>query len=183
MHTIGFLDLEDEEKASTYFERSYSLYTREPFKVWSEAIPGTPSAGNFITGAGGFLQSVLNGYGGVRLHFDHLKITKSYLPKDSTGLEFKGISYLNNVFRLTIDQNQKNFSVVSFDPSHVIRVTVDGAGYGDLKAGFSVTIPRDREIILRPMSDRCAMKETIVGVKTQDKPVEIIDDEWTLGSN
>jgi hypothetical protein len=48
MHTIGFLDLDDEVEAKKVFERSYSLYTREPFKVWSEVLPGVEGAGNFI---------------------------------------------------------------------------------------------------------------------------------------
>lgn len=183
MHTIGFLDINDEVKADEYFNRSYSLYTREPFNVWSESIPGMPAAGNFITGAGGFLQSVINGYGGVRLHFDHLQITKSFVPQGSNNLELKGISYLKNVFSLMVNDTSKTLSVVNFDPTHVIRVTADGTGRGDLTQGFSVTVPRDSEIFLRPISTKCTLKETLVGSTVINQRLDVIDDEWTLGSN
>ena len=33
MHTVGWLDLGNETRASGLFERSYSRYMREPFKV------------------------------------------------------------------------------------------------------------------------------------------------------
>lgn len=33
MHTIGFLDLGDVNKAAEMFDKSYSNYVREPFKV------------------------------------------------------------------------------------------------------------------------------------------------------
>lgn len=183
MHTIGFLDLDDQVKAAEYFERSYNLYTRAPFNVWSEAIPGNPSAGNFITGAGGFLQSVISGYGGVRLHFDHLQFGKSFLPQGTNSLEFNGITYLNNVFKLRIDQDMKTLTLVKFDPTHVIRVTAGGVGQGDLKENFSFTIQRQDEIILRPTATKCTMKQTIVGEKAVHNRYEITDDEWTLGSN
>ena len=183
MHTIGFLDINDEMKADEYFNRSYSLYTREPFNVWSESIPGMPAAGNFITGAGGFLQSVINGYGGIRLHFEHLQIGKSFVPKGSNNLEFKGITYLSNVFRLLVNETSKTLSVVNFDPTHVIRVTADGVGLGNLKQGFSVTVPRESEISLRPIATQCKLKETKVGDKAVHQTFNVIDDDWTLGSN
>ena len=183
MHTIGFLDINDEMKADEYFNRSYSLYTREPFNVWSESIPGMPAAGNFITGAGGFLQSVINGYGGIRLHFEHLQIGKSFVPKGSNNLEFKGITYLSNVFRLLVNETSKTLSVVNFDPTHVIRVTADGVGLGNLKQGFSVTVPRESEISLRPIATQCTLKETKVGDKAVHQTFNVIDDDWTLGSS
>lgn len=90
MHVIGHLELNELNEASVMFERSYKPYIREPFNVWSEAPPGTNGAGNFITGAGGFLQSIINGYGGVRLHFDRLEITKTLVPPGTTNLTFNG---------------------------------------------------------------------------------------------
>ena len=42
------------------------LYFQQPFKIWTETATGGGTMG-FITGAGGFLQSVINGYGGLRL--------------------------------------------------------------------------------------------------------------------
>lgn len=183
MHTIGFLDLKDEVEAAKYFDRSHSLYVREPFKVWSEAMPGVPAAGNFITGAGGFLQSVMVGYGGIQLHSDRMVLRSSYLPEGTTNLEFKGITYMNNQFRLTVDEFNKTFTVVRFDPTVEIRVTVNGEGQGNLLEGHSITIPKDGEIILRPTATVCPIKKTFMNSEVFNEPVKFVEDEWTLGSN
>jgi trehalose/maltose hydrolase-like predicted phosphorylase len=34
MHTVGWLEVENEQRASELFNRSYSRYIREPFKVY-----------------------------------------------------------------------------------------------------------------------------------------------------
>ena len=188
IHTIGFLDLEDQETAARYFERSYSLYTRAPFNAWSEAIPGQPAAGNFITGAGGFLQSIINGYAGVRLNFDNLVITKSYLPSNSSKLTLNGIVYLGNVFRLDVIAGFKTLTLIT-NGEEDVQVLVDGieqqklASYKDIP----LLIPANAEITLKPLkkfgeSKGCEMKETVTGKKISDEPVEFVDDEWILGS-
>lgn len=183
MHTIGFLDLKDEVEASKYFDRSHSLYVREPFKVWSESMPGVPSAGNFITGAGGFLQSVMMGYGGIQLHSDRMALRSSYLPVGTKNLEFKGITYMNNRFTLTIDEFNKTFTVTHFDPTVEIRVTVSGVGGGNLKERHSITVPRTDEIILRPTATECPIMKTFMNREVFNEPVKFLEDEWTLGSN
>ena len=64
MFAIGHWDVGDVDEAQSLFNRSYAN-VQEPYGVWTE----TPSGGttNFITGAGGFLQGVINGLAGVRL--------------------------------------------------------------------------------------------------------------------
>ena len=183
MHTIGFLDLQDEEQAAKYMARSYTNYTREPFKVWFEVVPGNPTAGNFITGAGGFLQSVINGYAGIRLNFDYLRIKESYLPEGTTSLELKGITYLNNIFSLSIYETNKTFSLLRFDPTHEVSITVDGMGQGRMLEGDTFTVARNSEIILRPRAETCQIKETIIGLEAVENPVPVVVDDWTLGAN
>ncbi|KAL7044782.1 hypothetical protein ACKWTF_002049 [Chironomus riparius] len=189
IHTIGFLDLEDQNTAAKYFERSYSLYTRAPFNAWSEAIPDQPAAGNFITGAGGFLQSVINGYAGIRLNFDNLVITKSYLPANSSKLTLNGIVYLGNVFRLEIIAGFKTLTLIT-NGEEDVQVFVDGIEQENLTTykDIPLLIPADSAITLKPLkkfgeSKGCEMKETVTGKKISDEPVEFVDDEWILGSN
>ncbi len=64
MFAIGHWDAGHVDEAQSLFNRSYAN-VQEPYGVWTE----TPSGGttNFITGAGGFLQGVINGLAGVRL--------------------------------------------------------------------------------------------------------------------
>jgi hypothetical protein len=72
MQSIGYLDLGAAALAAQFFNRSFQDNTHAPFGVWTETPDG--NAVNFITGAGGFLQTVVHGYLGLRVvhrsHFD-----------------------------------------------------------------------------------------------------------------
>lgn len=52
---------------------------------------------NFITGAGGLLQAVVFGYGGLRLTDDHLKVSMTGLPGTSewsmNDLKYRGFMF------------------------------------------------------------------------------------------
>jgi protein-glucosylgalactosylhydroxylysine glucosidase len=167
MHTVGFLDLEDQVEAAKVFERSFSLYTREPFKVWSEVIPGQPGAGNFITGAGGFLQSIINGYGGIRLQFDSLTITNFYVPASSSALEFTGITYLNNRFSMRVvgDEATLTFRTTSIETP--LSVTLMPSNIEIIPSvGAQIKFDRDQKLVMKPKKNpfgTCEMKETVLG--------------------
>jgi len=116
MHTIGFLDVDEVDTASVNFNRSYQSYIRQPFKVttpslifcrigkkglnfqsksfisqiWTEAQPPTLGAVNFITGMGGFLQSIVSGYGGLRLYPEEIVFFKPRVPPQSDSLKLIG---------------------------------------------------------------------------------------------
>lgn len=84
---IAFLGLGENytSHATQEFRQSYGLYVNGPFKVWLECPPPgcivntnlssalshlptepVPPCPNFITGAGGFLQTIFYGYLGLR---------------------------------------------------------------------------------------------------------------------
>ncbi|XP_055591890.1 protein-glucosylgalactosylhydroxylysine glucosidase-like isoform X2 [Uranotaenia lowii] len=94
MHAINHLDLGEIEDAERNFERSYRSYVRAPFHVWCEVPPDQTGAVNFITGAGGFLQAIINGFAGVRLYLDRLEINRPRLLPGTQGLTIKGLEYL-----------------------------------------------------------------------------------------
>lgn len=167
MHTIGFLDLKDEVEAARMFERSYSLNIREPFKVWSENLPGVPGAGNFITGAGGFLQSLINGYGGVRLHFDSLTISNFYVPPQSTTLEFNGITYLHNQFSLTVSFDEATITFKKLHRDHPIKITLGDRDFTPV-VGNAIKLKRSDELVMKATIKpfgACELKETVLGEK------------------
>ena len=72
------------------------------FQVWHETLFG-PGATNFLTGMGGFLQAVVNGYGGLRLRQDRLDFN-FILPLDSTQMNFIGLNYLGYAFNIFADK-------------------------------------------------------------------------------
>lgn len=73
------------------------------FQVWKE-LPNGRGAPNFLTGIGGFLQNIIAGYGGFRLH-DNLLEFNPYLPKGTTQLNFCGIDYVGASFDFTITED------------------------------------------------------------------------------
>ena len=56
--------------------------------MWTEEASGG-GATNFITGMGGYLQSVLFGYGGLRMHPDRVDFNCTPIP-DTTGFTVRG---------------------------------------------------------------------------------------------
>ncbi|CAC5394365.1 PGGHG [Mytilus coruscus] len=90
MFAIGWLELNQLDKANTLFARQFDN-VREPFYTWSENAQG-PGAHNFITGMGGYLQSILFGYGGLRVYDDKLTVNGA-LPLTVTGMNVIGIDY------------------------------------------------------------------------------------------
>ncbi|XP_077992893.1 protein-glucosylgalactosylhydroxylysine glucosidase-like [Glandiceps talaboti] len=122
MFAVGHLELGQYAKAADLFQKSYAPYVREPFKVWTEARSGM-GAVNFITGMGGFLQAVMFGYGGFRLHIDKLNFDP-VLPPNINSIKFKNLNYIRSNFDFVVDANTVRIVVGSVDPQHEIKVRV-----------------------------------------------------------
>lgn len=99
MHAIGHIDI-GEVPTEEMFYRSYDPYIRRPFYTWQEVVEPYDGVGNFITGAGGFLQLIFNGYGGIRLYSDHLAISRTLLPPNATKLTINGMN-MRNLFTIS----------------------------------------------------------------------------------
>ncbi|PIK33903.1 putative acid trehalase-like protein 1 [Apostichopus japonicus] len=99
MYVIGWLEEGNFTKAKENLKKSL-LNLQQPFKVWTEEATGY-GAVNFITGMGGFLQSIVYGYTGFRIKLDALSF--GLLPSTSTEFNITGVTYLGNEldFRLT----------------------------------------------------------------------------------
>uniref|UniRef100_UPI00398EC50C protein-glucosylgalactosylhydroxylysine glucosidase n=1 Tax=Pristiophorus japonicus TaxID=55135 RepID=UPI00398EC50C len=103
MFAIGWLELKDVSQAQQQLNKCYSNI-QHPFQVWSENADGS-GAVNFLTGMGGFLQTVLFGYTGFRimkncLHFDPI------IPEDIDELRITGIDYLGNKLQFHLSKEQ-----------------------------------------------------------------------------
>ena len=61
--------------------------------MWNEAQNDTDAV-NFITGMGGFLQAILFGYAGIRLHLDYLRASP-ILPPGITNMTIQGMLPVN----------------------------------------------------------------------------------------
>ncbi len=87
--TVLYARLNEPEKAWNAFEESYIPNKLPPFGVMAETAGGTNPY--FATGAGGYLQSVLFGFGGLDITPQGIVQLKTALPKSWKSLTLTGI--------------------------------------------------------------------------------------------
>jgi trehalose/maltose hydrolase-like predicted phosphorylase len=80
------------EKAFELFTRSYKANQVPPFNVLAETAGGTNPY--FATGAGGMLQAVIFGFGGVKFTDNGIVQEKTSLPKQWRSLKLTGVGPL-----------------------------------------------------------------------------------------
>ncbi|HTJ49588.1 MAG TPA: hypothetical protein VL443_09060, partial [Cyclobacteriaceae bacterium] len=80
--------LGNSEKAYEIFVKSYKANEVPPFGVLAETAGGTNPY--FATGAGGMLQSVIFGFGGLQFTNDGIVQSKTTLPKKIKSLKITG---------------------------------------------------------------------------------------------
>ena len=81
--------LGDGEKAYTWFREGYEPNLNPPFRVIAETKGGTNPY--FSTGAGGLVQAMLMGFGGLDITPEGIRQIKSVLPKKWKSLTLTGI--------------------------------------------------------------------------------------------
>ncbi len=87
--TVQYARLGDAEKAYEMFLRSYRPNMRSPFGVLAETA--TSMNPYFATGAGGLLQSVINGFAGLEITDEGIKQVPSVMPKHWKKLTITGV--------------------------------------------------------------------------------------------
>jgi len=107
MTAIGFLELGEIATAAKYFPQSYANI-HPPFNIWLETPVG--GATNFITGAGGFIQGVVYGYGGIRILSGQLDFNPT-LPPNVTMVVYRSIDYSGNQFDFEFDEIQMKIRI------------------------------------------------------------------------
>ena len=95
---VLYARLGDAEKAYNMFKKSYEPNELPPFKVLAETAGGTNPY--FATGAGGMLQSVLFGIGGLDITPEGIRQLETELPKKWRSLTLKGIGVDKQTFSL-----------------------------------------------------------------------------------
>lgn len=87
--TLLYARLGDSEKAFHFFKDAYVPNLLPPFNVIAETKGGTNPY--FATGAGGIIQAVLNGFGGLEITPQGITQIKSALPKQWKSLTITGV--------------------------------------------------------------------------------------------
>lgn len=94
--TLLYARLGNREKALHWFRDAYLPNLNPPFRVIAETKGGTNPY--FATGAGGILQSVIMGFGGIEITPAGLTQVKSVLPKGWQSLRITGVGPQKKTF-------------------------------------------------------------------------------------
>jgi len=97
--SILYARLEQPEEALAEFERGYRPNLYPPFGVITES-PGSANP-YFATGAGGLLQSLLYGFGGLQITDDGLVQRASKLPRGWKSLTITGVGPEQRTYTVT----------------------------------------------------------------------------------
>lgn len=99
--TLLYSRLGDADNAYKYFNDAYVENLLPPFRVFAETKNGTNPY--FATGAGGILQSLIMGFGGVDIDLDNggIRQVKSVLPKKWKKLTLTSIGPEHKSFTVT----------------------------------------------------------------------------------
>jgi trehalose/maltose hydrolase-like predicted phosphorylase len=87
--TLLYARLGDSDKAFHWFKDAYTPNLNPPFRVIAETKNGTNPY--FATGAGGVIQSVLMGFGGLDITANGIVQIKPVLPKQWKSLTITGV--------------------------------------------------------------------------------------------
>ena len=94
--TLLYARLGDKDKAAHWFKDAYLPNLNEPFRVIAETKGGTNPY--FATGAGGILQAVMMGFGGLDISANGISQIKSVLPPSWKSLTIKGVGTEKKTF-------------------------------------------------------------------------------------
>lgn len=97
--TTLYARLGDGEKAFHWFKEAYLPNLNPPFRVIAETKGGTNPY--FSTGAGGIIQSVIMGFGGIDITPKGIVQVKSALPKQWKSLTITGVGPERKTFKVT----------------------------------------------------------------------------------
>lgn len=88
----------NQEQAYHYFQDAYIPNLNPPFRVIAETKGGTNPY--FATGAGGVLQAVMMGFGGLDITPNGIQQVKSILPKHWKSLTIKGVGAQKKTYQI-----------------------------------------------------------------------------------
>ncbi|XP_063053306.1 protein-glucosylgalactosylhydroxylysine glucosidase [Engraulis encrasicolus] len=145
MFAVAWLELGEVERGQKLLEKCYQNI-QGPFQVWSESSDGS-GAVNFLTGMGGFLQAVLFGYTGFRVHRDCLYFSP-VLSGAIAELSVTGVSYLGNKLNWLVKGEEVSVKLWPLQGNDVtvmdLEVVLRASGTKiPLTPGQTVTFPRE----------------------------------------
>ena len=131
--------------------------------MWNEA-QNHQGAFNFITGMGGFLQSILFGYAGLRLTIEKLT-ANPIMPPGISNFTLKGLDYLGCSFDVNIQSSTVQINWISGGGCDQLDVLPDAKEMPKSAAG-RIIFPRGPFTIQKKIPSSCPLPEETLAVKS-----------------
>jgi len=154
IETIAWLMVGNRAKAEANFNLS-CRNMQPPFYVWTESPDPDQHASlkdmgcyHFNTGAGGWLQSVIYGYGGMRIQSDGVSFAPT-LPAKTTNMKLRGLVYLGSLYDVGINATTVSLCVDTFG-AHPLGVIVGSRAFPLSPAARCAWAPVGAGLWLRP---------------------------------
>lgn len=145
---IGWFNTGNYTHAQARFQRGFSQNVKPPYMVWTETLSG--GCIPFLTGAGGFLQSIVFGTSGMRLLSDRLTFKPpppSATGGSATAMSLHGVSWRGARFDQRVTEATVAFTLTKASASGPLTlVAADGTRH-QLAVGVPVTLPRDGGLV------------------------------------
>ena len=95
---------------------------------------------HFLTGDGGFLQAIINGYGGLRILEMGLKMYRPSLPKGVKKFTFRGFLFMDSTFSYCIKKDHAVIEVKQNQGVDLCLMNGDGKLEQNLAVGKPVIV-------------------------------------------
>ena len=150
MHTIVWLALGEPTLAAAEFNRSMHAAAYGPFNVRNEVdkhvdVPGGHFDNtHFLTGDGGFLQALINGYGGLRITLEGLRLLRPTLPESVGTLSLRGIAWRGCTCTITVTSEDEVLSIhnCAVAREHMCVIDANGGRENVIVGGTETSLSR-----------------------------------------
>lgn len=150
MFAVNWLSLEETNKASLSFNKQFQNI-QPPFQIWSE-IAGGGGAVNFLTGIGGFLQSILYGYLGLRYRESNFTLQPNLIPSKEVLSPYTvtGLNYQGCLFSVNVNKSYCTVCVKFLQaPVEEVAITLSDETHHILKTGDKIKWPTGKKITIK----------------------------------
>jgi trehalose/maltose hydrolase-like predicted phosphorylase len=139
IYSIAWLALGNTTAALTQWEAAFSHMSCDYFCLFRERLTGGHS--NFVTGAGGFLQNIVQGWAGVRVSSGTLTLTGPTLPPTVTSVTLRSLQFRGTSFTVRFDAVSISFVLVGGHRASTQLTVSDGAGVVHKLSAVPVAMP------------------------------------------
>lgn len=114
IYSIAWLALGNANAALKQWNAAFQHMDCANFCVFRERLSGGHS--NFITGSGGFLQNIVQGWAGVRVTSDAMIIRSPRLPPTVSSVKLRSLQFRGNSFHIKYDSQSVQFTAARPSP-------------------------------------------------------------------